>query len=386
MRGHIVQRSKDSYSIKISLGKDSTTGKYRYQWVTVRGSKGDAQKKLTELLRQRDTGSYIQPGKVTLREYLTRWLADYVKPNLAPRSYDRYADIIAQHIAPKLGNIILTQLKADQLQGLYTRWLNSGLSARTVRYHHAVIHKALELALKAGYISHNVADAVNVPRIKRGEMLTWNEEELNGFLEAARDTPYYELFYLTLYTGMRRSELLALRWQDIDLIYGQVSVNRSLHQLKDGSFVFSQPKSAKSARTIALTPSTVLLLKRYHDSQSMDCAMLGIPLNDAGLVFSTLGKPLRPNTVTRAWTSLAVKAGIKRIRFHDARHTHASLMLKQGIHPKVVQERLGHSSIQMTLDTYSHISPGMQEAAAASFDTLLNNSSSKLVAKSQIVK
>ncbi len=387
MRGHIEQRSKGStWSIKIELDKDPATGKRRQQWVTVRGSKKNAEKKLSELLRQLDTGSYIQPGKTTLADYLDRWLAEYVKPNLSPRSYERYADIVKRCFTPKLGNVLLTQLKADRLQRLYTDWLDSGLSARTVRYHHAVIHKALELALKAGQVSRNVADAVNVPRIKQGEMRTWDEQELSAFLEAARATPYYELFYLALYTGMRRSELLALRWQDIDLIFGQVSVSRSIHHLKDGSYVFTQPKSAKSRRTIALPPSAILLLKRYYDTLQMDCAMVGKPLNDDTLVFSTLGKPLRPNTITRAWSSLAVKFGIKRIRFHDARHTHASLMLKQGIHPKIVQERLGHSSIAMTLDTYSHVAPGLQEAAAVSFDNLLSNSGSKWVANSQIVK
>ncbi len=380
MRGHIEQRAKDSFSIKISLGKDATTGKYKYQWVTVKGSKKDAQKRLSELLHQLDTGNYIQPGKTTLAEYLTRWLADYVKPNLSPRSYERYADIVKRHFTPNLGNIFLTQLKADQLQKLYTDWLNSGLSARTVRYHHAVIHKALETALKAGQVSRNVADAVNVPRIKQAEMQTWSESELNQFLEAARNSQYYELFYLALFTGMRRSELLAQRWQNIDLIYGQVSVNRSLHQLKDGSFVFTQPKSTHSRRTIALSPSAIKVLRDYYEKQQMDATMLGTTLTDDSLVFNTLGKPLRPNTITYAWVRIATQAGVKRIRFHDARHTHASLMLKQGIHPKIVQERLGHASIQMTLDTYSHVAPGLQEAAAISFDTLVNNSSSKLVA------
>jgi integrase len=188
-------------------------------------------------------------------------------------------------------------------------------------------------------------------------MQTWDEAELNHFLEAAKSTPYYALFYTTLYTGMRRSELLALRWQDIDFIYSQIYVNRSIHQLKDGSFVFTAPKTDKSRRTIALPPSAFLTLESYRKAREIECKMLDVPLKDSDLVFSNLGKPLRPNTVTRAWGMLAVKAGGKVIRLHDARHTHASLMLKQGIHPKVVQERLGHSTIAITLDTYSHRSP-----------------------------
>lgn len=203
-------------------------------------------------------------------------------------------------------------------------------------------------------------------------MQVWNEDEVNHFLENATDSPYYALFYTVLFTGMRRSEILALRWQDIDFIYGQIYVNRSLHQLKDGTFVFTQAKSAKSNRTIALTPSTIIALRKYRDKQKLERELLGIPFDDSSLVFSDIeGKPYRPNTITRAWTTLANKCGLKQIRFHDARHTHASLMLKQGIHPKVVRERLGHSSIQMTIDTYSHVAPGIQEAAANSFDEML---------------
>jgi integrase len=204
-------------------------------------------------------------------------------------------------------------------------------------------------------------------------MKTWDEFEINRFLEAASGSQYYALFYTVLFTGMRRSELLALHWQDIDFIMSQIYVNRGLHQLRDGSYVFTEPKSAHSRRTIALPPSAISLLRQYHEQKSLERSMLGSTLTDSDLVFSTPeGEPLRPNTVTRAWEVLAAKAGVKVIRFHDARHTHASIMLKQGIHPKIVQERLGHSSIQMTLDTYSHVAPGLQQAAAEGFDRMIN--------------
>ena len=221
-------------------------------------------------------------------------------------------------------------------------------------------------------VSRNVADGVDVPRARRTEMQTWDEDDIARFLEAAKDSPYYVLFYTALFTGMRRSELLALRWCDVDLIFSQVYITRSLHHLKDGSYVFTQPKSAKSRRMIALSPSAILTLKEHKDSQEVQRTMLGISLKDDDLVFSNVeGKPLRPNTVTRAWTMSIARAGVKPIRLHDARHTHASLMLKQGVHPKIVQERLGHASISMTLDTYSHVAPGLQEAAAAGFDKLV---------------
>lgn len=371
MRGHITKRGKNSYSIVISLGKDPATGKYRYQWVSVKGTKKDAEKRLSELLHQLDTGTFVNPGKTTLAEYLQRWLQEYAKPNLSPRGFERYESITRVHLIPRLGNIPLVQITSEQLQKHYTLKVNEGFSPRSIRYLHVVLHKALETAMKWGLLARNVSDGVDVPRVRQAEMRTWDEYEVTRFLEAARDSRYYGLFHTALFTGMRRSELLALQWRDID--FHQISVSRSLHQLRDGSYVFTQPKSVKSRRTIALSPSSVLTLAEHKEDQKGIRAMLGLPLRDDDLVFATHdGKPLRPNTVSRAWGALAAHAGLKIIRLHDARHTHASLMLKQGVHPKIVQERLGHSSIQVTLDTYSHVAPGLQEAAAESFDRLVS--------------
>ncbi|MFC2047212.1 tyrosine-type recombinase/integrase [Chloroflexota bacterium] len=383
MRGHITKRGKNSYSIVVSMGKDATTGKYKYQWVSVKGTKKDAEKRLSELLHQIDNGSFIKPGKITLTEYFERWLKDYAKPNLSPRGFERYESIARVHLIPGIGNIPLTQLRPEHLQKHYTSKLNDGLSPRSVRYNHVVLHKALQTAIKWGLVARNVADGVDVPRAHRNEMQTWDEYDIARFLEGAKDSPYYALFYTALFTGMRRSELLALRWCDVDFIFSQFSVSRSLHHLKDGSYVFTEPKSSRSRRTIALSPSANLLLTEHKEKQILERAMLGTPLTDNDLVFSLLeGKPLRPNTVSRAWTMLAARCGLKVIRLHDARHTHASLMLKQGVHPKIVQERLGHATISVTLDTYSHVAPGLQEAAASGFDKMVLNKHKNKVVKS----
>jgi len=216
---------------------------------------------------------------------------------------------------------------------------------------------------------------------QRVEMQTWSESESVQFLEAAKATPYYELFYLALFTGMRRSELLALRWQDIDFITGQVYVNRSMHVLKGSTVIFKSPKTAKARRTVALPPSAFLVLNEYRKAKEAESLLLDKPILDSDLVFSTLGKPLLPNTVTHAWIKLVRRAGLKMIRFHDARHTHASLMLKQGIHPKIVQKRLGHSTISTTLDTYSHVAPGLQDAAVLRFDDVLKLSHTNKVSE-----
>lgn len=383
MRGHIIKRYKDSYTIVVQMGKDQATGKYKQKWFSIRGTKKEAEKRLSELLHQLDKGEFIKPDKITVAEFLERWLKDYTRPNLAPKTADWYAYIIRSHIVPSLGNIPLAQLKPETLQRYYAEKLSSGrrdgqgaLSPQTVRHCHVAIHYAMETAIKWGLITHNPAGAVNPPRSQRHQMQTWNEEELGIFLEAAKDTPHYALFHLLFASGMRRSEVLALRWCDIDLTLCQIYVTRSLQHLADGTFTFKQPKTARGRRAIALPPSTALVLKAHHEKQAFDTAFVGRILKDDDLVFCHLdGKPFLPNSITHAWVKLVRRTGLKYIRLHDARHTHASLMLKQGVHPKIVQERLGHASIQITLDTYSHVAPGLQEAAAARFDEVFKTTS-----------
>lgn len=379
-RGSIVKRG-NSYSVVIGLGFDAALGRYRQHWVSGFKTKKEAQTKLTELLHQLDNGTFMKPGKTTLGEFLERWLKDYAWPNLAPRTAEGYESIIRRQLIPALGNIILTQLKPEHLQRYYAEKLAGGrydgrgaLTQTTVSHHHTCLHRALKMALKWGLISRNPADAVTPPRPQRSQMQTMNEDELQAFLQTAQNTPYYALFYTLLFTGVRRSEALAVRWLDLNLPLCQLYVTRSLHHLRDGRIIFRVPKTARGRREVALSPSVASVLREHREKQSAERAMLGIPLKDDDLVFSDpLGRPLLPDTVSHAWTKTVKRAGLRHFRLHDARHTHASLMLKQGAHPKIVQERLGHASIQITLDTYSHVAPGLQEAAAMRFDEVLNS-------------
>jgi integrase len=384
MRGYITKRAKDSYTIVLNLGRDPETGKRKQQWVSVKGTKKEAEKRLTELLSQVENGIFIKPNKSTLAEYLKIWLKDYAWPNLSPKTAEGYEYIIESHLIPSLGKLTLTQLKPEHLQRYYAEKLSAGridgkggLSPKTVRHHHITLHGALQSAVKWGLLARNPADAVDAPRFQRPEMNIMNADDINTFLEAAKDTLFYTMFYLALFTGMRRSELLAVRWSDIDLMLCQLYVSRSLHQLKNGDVIYRQPKSDKSRRMISLTPSTTIVLREHKEHQNSEKLLQGLSVSDDDLVFSQPdGCPYRPDTITHSWIKLARKTGLRGIRLHDARHTHASLMLKQGIHPKIVQERLGHSSIQITLDTYSHVTPGLQEAAAKRFDDIISSRAS----------
>ncbi|MFQ5804812.1 MAG: tyrosine-type recombinase/integrase, partial [Candidatus Methylomirabilales bacterium] len=284
--------------------------------------------------------------------------------------------IIQQHLIPILGNIALVQLKPHHLQSYYAEKLVSGrrdgqggLSPRTVRHHHVTLHDALQSAVKWGLLARNPADTVDAPRYQRRDMQTLDESELQVFLEAARSTPYHALFYTLLFSGLRRSEALALRWADVDVYLAQVSVSRSFHHLRDGRTVFRAPKTAKGRRLVALPPSAALVLRDHREKQESEMSVVaGRALAEEDLVFAQPdGKPLLPDTVTHAWVKLARRTGFK-VRLHDARHIHASLLFKQNVPAKVVQERLGHATIATTMDIYSHVAPGMQEAAALRFD------------------
>lgn len=374
MRGHIKKRYKGSYTIVLNLGRDPSTGKRKQQWISIKGTRKDAEKRLAELLHQMDNGAFIKPARTTMSEYLERWLNDYVKTNLSPRSAEGYEHIIRKHLMPALGNITLTQLKTEHLQRYYADKIAAGLSNLTVRHHHALLHKALSTAVGWGILSRNVADAMTTPRTQRQDMQTWDESEVIQFLREAKASPYYALFHTALFTGMRRSELLALKWSDVDFILGQVSVSRSLHCLQGSKIIYSPTKTAKGRRAIALTPTSFVVLSEHRNKCTADRMLLNSRLSEEDLVFChSDGTPYLPNSITHAWIKTVRKSGLKPVRLHDARHTHASIMLKQQVHPKIVQERLGHASISVTLDTYSHVAPGLQQAAAKSFDEAFTN-------------
>jgi len=256
----------------------------------------------------------------------------------------------------------LSQLSRDNLQTLYDKEFKAGVSADSIRVRHTIIKQSLDDAVAQGIIYRNIADNVSPPHSEHKEMRYWDTPEMNAFLFSQKDSPHYPLFYTALFTGMRRSELLALRWDDADLDGGSVSIRRSLQFSKKNGCYFSDVKSKSSKRTIALTPSNVKVLSSFKESSKR---------KGADLIFGRNNKPFVPSYASRLWHVACERSGVKVIRLHDARHTHATLLFKQGVPAKIVQERLGHSSIVMTMNLYSHVIPGMQKDAALKFDELL---------------
>jgi integrase len=366
IRERITKKGDHRWDVVVNY-KDSATGEWKRLWKTVDGSrKADTLK--TKMLGEVDKG-YIKPSKISVEVHLNEWLKGSVRSTVSPRTYQLYEYIARKHLTPALGNIPLSRLRPQNIQMLYADKLQEGLSPRTVQLLHVTLHKALDNAVKTGLITHNPIDAVDQPKVERHQMKTMSEDDVNRFLNEARKGDYYSLFFMYLFTGLRRNEALALRWNDIDLLGAQLSVNRTM-QFIGNKVTFKQPKTASSRRQIALSPSTCVMLRLHRETQDNYRKQFGlVPLLDSELVFCQYdGKPYSPDVVTRNWIKLVRRCGLDGIRLHDARHSHASLLLKQGVHPKVVSERLGHTGIAITMDLYSHVAPGMQKAAAAGFD------------------
>lgn len=350
-------------------------------------TKTEAERALREVLSKLDRSAYVEPSNLTLAQFLQEeWLPAIRPPRLAEKTYRDRRLNVDKYIVPRIGSVRLQELSAVHLNRLYADLLAEGrtqspggLSPTTVRNIHVQLHKALSDAVKWGRAEHNPAQHADPPSTRtvvarrKAAMRTWTAAELAQFLEYTRDTLRYPLWRLAAYTGMRRSELLGLPWEAVDLKRGQLAVVATAVLVRDGEAIDgARQKSTRSRRTIALGPGTVAALEEHATVQRQRRQAAGSAWQEAGLVFTNpIGGYLHPNGVRRDFLEAAERAGVPRIRFHDLRHTHASLMLQAGVNPKVVAERLGHTSVSFTLDTYAHVIPSMQRDAVDRFEDLI---------------
>lgn len=327
---------------------------------------------LTEEMRRRDTGIDVNPAKITVTEYFERWLRDYARSNVAPSTFHRYEQI-ASRLNAHLGSLRLQDLRPAHIQDAYGRLSTDGLAARTVLHHHRVLREALSHAAQWQLLSVNPADAVTPPRAERTEMRALSPDEVNRLLEGCENEQLRTVVFVAISTGMRLGELLGLRWADLDLNGGNAYLVRSAQYLSATGISFRPMKTGRSQRSIALSAETVRVLREHRGRQLEARLAAGSDYEDGDLVFADVdGRPLPPYRISDQFRRRLVKRlGIGPLRFHDLRHTAATLMFRAGIHPKVVSERLGHSSIAITLDTYSHVIPSMQRDAADAVDALL---------------
>jgi len=370
MRGHIRRRGK-SWAVVVDVGRDDS-GRRRQRWLGGFGTRKEAEAAVAEAIGKVGDGSFIEKNKVTLGAFLARWL-DATRASVRPTTLAGYRMLVDAHITPALGLLRLQSLNAGHLNTLYGQLLeggrcngNGGLSPRTVRYCHATLHKALSEGVKWGLVSRNVADAASPPRqSQRHEPRVWTAEELRGFLEYARGDYFYPPLFLLAMTGMRRGETLGLSWGAVDLPAARLSINRTLISV-GGERLFSQPKTSRGRRSLSLDTATVAVLKA-HRMRVLEERMalgLGAPSPDDLVFTAPDGQPVNPESFSDHFQRLVKAAHLPRVRLHDLRHGYASVALSLGVSPRVVSERLGHSTVAFTLDVYSHVLPGVQESEA----------------------
>ena len=345
-------------------------GKRRY--VSAK-TKSAAQRLLREAMTDADRGLVFDASNQTVAEYMTRWLEDFAKANLAPRTYHNYRLQIREHIVPAFGKMKLSKLDTPNIQALYTAKLRDGLKPSSVRYIHAVLHCALGKAVELGLIPRNPAANARPPKIRQEEIRLLDAQQARVLLEAAKGDRFECLYVLSLTCGLRMGEALGLKWSDIDLDAGTLRVHRQLQRIRDGGgLVFSEPKNT-SRRTIDLPQRALEALRSHRKKQLEEQLRAGSSWQNNGLVFaSRKGTPLdAQNIVNRHFKPLLRQAGLPEIRWHDLRHSCFTILLARGTHPKYVQHLAGHASIQLTLDRYSHWMPSMGRNTADGMDEAL---------------
>jgi integrase len=328
--------------------------------------------KLSKAVSDRIGGLVFNGAHETLGAYLERWIDEAVRGTVKQSTLENYAYIVRRHIIPALGLMRLRDLKSRDVRRLYREKLDAGLSPRTVQVIHTVLRRALQQAVRDDVLPRNICDAVTAPRRTKKEMRPLTPEQAKRLLAVVRGDRLEALYVLAVTAGLREGELLGLRWDDIDLERRVLQVRRQLTRTGAG-LSFSEPKRGK-ARVVRLTATAVTTLEGHRAAQDGERTKAGSLWQETGLVFtSTVGTPVDVGNLTyRSFRPLLEHADLPRIRFHDLRHTCATLLLSRGMHPKIVQEMLGHANIAMTMDTYSHVLPDMQEKAVDAMDDVLS--------------
>jgi integrase len=374
--GTIIERKDGRWMGAVTIGVNPKTGKLKRKYIYGKGQK-EVNRKMTDLKQRLFNGTYIEPSNITLSEWLNKWVEGR-KNSLAYSTYRNYKVMIDNHINPEIGSLKLKNTKTRIIQELLNDKLENGrldgegsLSVRMVKYIYATLNTALNQAVKEGLLIANPCKAVEAPK-EQGEknFKTWDKKQVDKFLKAARDYRYYILYYLALNTGMRQGELLGLKWEDIDFKAGLLRVKRQVNRTDKG-LVFKKVKTRAGKRVIPLAGEVIKELRKQKVNQDKEKLLLGEAYNDNDLVCSNgLGEPVDHRNLFRQFKRIIKKNKITDIRFHDTRHTFATTYLENGGDITVLQQILGHSSITVTIDTYSHVTEEMLKNAANTIQTM----------------
>jgi integrase len=359
-RGNIRKRGRNSWQIKFDV---PVGGQRRTKFVTVQGTRQDAQRELAKLLTAADAGLLVDPSNMTVEQYLRQWLDGATAQS--PKTLERYAELAARQIVPHLGDVKIQKLTVEQIRSWHRALLDTGLSARTVGHAHRLLRLVLGHAVRAGTLPRNVAAIERPPAVEADEVEIMPPEQLPAILSQLQGSTIYPIVSLALATGMRRGELLALRWSDIDLNKGTLRVERSVEETKAGLRV-KPPKTKRAKRNLTLHGAAVAML-HAHRKQQLELRMRlgqGRPDDDAWVFSNIEGGLISPHSVSRSWRRFLIDHKLPRVSFHALRHTHASVLIADGVPIPTVSRRLGHSKSSITLDVYTHLLPGADQQAA----------------------
>jgi integrase len=383
MKGHIRERSPGHWAIVLEI-RDPQSGKRKRKWHSFAGTKRQAQDECARLVSQLRAGTYLEPSRTTVGEYLEQWLS-HVQIQISPRTFERYCEIVRNNIIPALGSIVLKNLQPPHISQAYAKALTNGrrdgkggLSPATVVYMHRIIRHALKQAVLWNLLYRNPADAVKPPKLERKAPDTYDTDEAVQVLETLRPTRMFIPTVLGMLCGLRRGEIAALRWHSVDLDRDQLAVVASTEQLAGKKNCREKETKGKRHRTIALSKQVVIELRAHKTRQAEELLRIGVRMKrDQHVVAKEDGSPLQPRSLTQEWKRLLGVHTLRRIKLHSTRHSHASHMLASNIHPKIVQERLGHSTIATTMDIYSHLMPNIQRDAVERVDEALQRALQK---------
>ncbi|CAN5892328.1 site-specific integrase [soil metagenome] len=366
MTGYVVSHRGHWYP-RVEMGTNSD-GKRVRKWGPRCRTKREASFKLAEMVHQMNEGSYLEPSKQALGDYLNSEWLPAIRSTIKPSTWDSYRRNLTLHVVPKLGAISLSKLQPAHLNDLYASLAEGErpLAPKTIRYIHTILHRALKDATRWSKIGRNVAALADPPRPRAPEgFRIWTPVQLRSFLDAVSQDRLYALFFLALTTGLRRGELLGVRWCDLDLDKGRLSIRQTVISI-GYEIQYSEPKTARSRRTIALDPASVSALKAHRTRQLEERLAWGSAWEESELVFTREdGRPIHPHSVSGAFERAVKRSGLPPLRFHDLRHTYATLALEAGMKPWDLSDRLGHSTVAFTLQVYRHAIQATQESAAA---------------------
>ena len=378
MRGHVGKREgkrRTSWYYTVDLGRDEATGKRNQKQKRGFRTRKEAESAMRKLIGALEEGTYVPPSRMTLAQYLEEWKDDYVTHNVRESTAAEYRRIIDRNIVPHLGRHRVQDLRPLHIQKYVSRMLKSGrargdggLSPTTVRNHLRALSKALEHAVDMGVINANPAGRVKSPRMHRFEPQIVTAEMASLILKQAEGTPWHAAFCLAFYSGVRRSEMCGLRWRHVKLEERCITIDKARVAVKGGS-VEGEPKSKSSRRLLSLSSDVLWVLSHHLQAQLEMFEALDIPWTEECHLFcNDRGRPYHPSSLSHAFKRMAKRAGFANVRLHDTRHAHATILLGTKVHPKVVQERLGHSTIATTMSIYSHVMREMDIDAAEAFE------------------